>query len=140
MKHGVRCENLEELTFPSGTFDVFITQDVFEHVFNPDRATREIMRVLRPGGVHVFTAPKHKGLKKSRCRAELREGTVVHLLPEQYHGNPIGDGRSLVTWDYGDDFEFLLQAWSGCPTTTYVTRDPSLGIDGEFLEVFATRK
>ena len=69
--NGVRCENLESLTFEDGTFDIFITQDVFEHIFNPDRAAREIMRVLAPGGAHVFTAPKHKGVDKSYPRARM---------------------------------------------------------------------
>jgi SAM-dependent methyltransferase len=137
---GVRCENLEQLTFPSNAFDIFITQDVFEHIFNPDIAAKEITRVLKPGGMHIFTAPKHKGIKKSYPRAKLTQGKVEYLLEEQYHGNPVGDGRSLVTWDYGDDFEYLLFEWSECPTTTYVTRDRHLGIDGEYLEVFVTRK
>jgi hypothetical protein len=95
---------------------------------------------LKPGGMHIFTAPKHKGIKKSYPRAKLTEGRVEYLLEEQYHGNPVGDGRSLVTWDYGDDFEHLLFEWSRCPTTTYVTRDRGLGIDGEYLEVFVARK
>jgi SAM-dependent methyltransferase len=138
--HGVRCENIEALTFPDDTFDLFVTQDVLEHVFQPDLATREIMRVIKPGGAHVFTAPKHKGLRSTRQRARLDNGAVVHLLEEQYHGNPIGDGRALVTWDYGDDFELHLWAWCGYPTVTYIVRDRSLGIDGEYLEVFVTRK
>jgi SAM-dependent methyltransferase len=138
--NGIRSENLEELTFDNETFDLFVTQDVFEHIFNPDRAAREIMRVLKPGGAHVFTAPKHKGLVKSYPRATLSNGQVVNILEEVYHGNPVGDGRALVTWDYGDDFEILVSEWSGSPTITYVTRDRHLGIDGEYLEVFVTRK
>ncbi|MGH8487345.1 MAG: class I SAM-dependent methyltransferase [Gammaproteobacteria bacterium] len=45
-----RCENLEEQTFHDEFFDLVITQDVFEHVFHPDLAIREIARTLRPGG------------------------------------------------------------------------------------------
>jgi hypothetical protein len=30
---GSRCENLEALTFPDDSFDLFVTQDVLEHVF-----------------------------------------------------------------------------------------------------------
>jgi len=137
---GSRCEDLEHLTFDDETFDLFVTQDVFEHVFRPDLAIREIMRVVKHGGAHVFTAPKHKGQRATVQRAQLREGTIVHLLEPQYHGNPIGDGRSLVTWDYGDDFEAYLWSWCGYPTTTYVVRDRGLGLDGEYLEVFVTRK
>jgi SAM-dependent methyltransferase len=135
-----RCENLERLTFNEETFDIFITQDVFEHIFNPEVAAKEIMRVLKKGGAHVFTAPKHKSLRETSARAALVNGKVTYLKEEQYHGNPVGDGRSLVTWDYGDDFEFLLNKWCGYPTVTYITRDDSLGIDGEYLEVFVTRK
>lgn len=137
---GRRCENLEALTFPDDSFDLFITQDVFEHVFQPDRAVREVLRVVKPGGAHVFTAPKHKGLRETRQRARQTRGRVEHLLEAQYHGNPIGDGRALVTWDYGDDFELYLWAWCRYPTVTYVVRDRQLGLDGEYLEVFVTRK
>jgi SAM-dependent methyltransferase len=140
VKDGNRCENLEALTFPDESFDLFVTQDVLEHVFHPDRALAEIMRVLRRGGAHIFTAPKHKLVLKSYRRAALAEGRVTHLHEPVYHGNPIGDGRSLVTWDYGADFDDLLQEWSGYSTSTYVIRDRHLGIDGEYLEVFVTQK
>lgn len=134
--NGVRCENLEQLTFPNESFDIVITQDVFEHIFNPAVAAREIMRVLKPGGAHLFTAPKHKSISKSYPRAIMLDGTIEHLHEEQYHGNPVGDGRALVTWDYGNDFELLYATWAGSPITTYVTRDRQLGIDAEFNEVF----
>jgi SAM-dependent methyltransferase len=133
-------ENLEFLSFPDDTFDLFITKDVLEHVFNPDIAIREIMRVLRPGGAHVFTTPKHRSMTNSAPRATLNDGLVVYLKEEDYHGNPVGDGRALVTWDYGADFEALLLSWSGYQTETILPRTNKLGIDGEYLEVFVTRK
>jgi len=34
-----------------------LTQDVFEHMFDPAAAFREIVRTLQPGGAHVFTTP-----------------------------------------------------------------------------------
>lgn len=128
------------MTLPSESFDVFITQDVFEHVFHPDLAMREIMRVLRPGGIHIFTAPKHKTLLASVRRARLNNGVIEHLLEPSYHGNPIGDGRSLVTFDYGADFDDLIQRWSAYRTSNYIIRNRNLGIDGEFLDVFVTLK
>jgi len=136
---GVRCENLEQLTFSDEAFDLFITQDVLEHVFRPDLAVREIMRVLKPGSRHVFTTPKHHDLPVTRQRAARQGQEVTHLLDPVYHDNPLGGG-ALVTWDYGDDFEALLWRWCGCPTVTYVTRDRAFGLDGEFLEVFVTCK
>jgi SAM-dependent methyltransferase len=137
---GSRCENLEHLTFSDNSFDIFITQDVMEHVFHPNKAVQEIMRVLKPGGIHVFTAPKHKNISQGCVRAVIENGKVKLLLEAMYHGNPVGDGRALVTWDYGDDFEAQIWSWCGYPTITYVTRDKSLGLDGEYLEVFVTHK
>jgi SAM-dependent methyltransferase len=141
IKNGQRCENLERLTFQDDTFDIFITQDVLEHVFRPDLAVREIARVLRPGGIHVFTAPKHKHLLKSYARArQSQDGSVEHLLPPVYHRDPIVDGPSLVTWDYGADFDDLLAEWSGYLVCNFIIRDRARGIDGEYLDVFVMRK
>jgi SAM-dependent methyltransferase len=137
----VRCETVEALTFADESLDLFVTQDVLEHVFHPAVAIREIHRVLRPGGAHVFTAPKHKGLIATVQRASLRpDGTIDHPLPAEYHGNPVGDGRALVTYDYGYDFELLLSQWSGASVEVVHTLDRSLGLDAEFNEVFVIRK
>lgn len=137
---GRRCENLEALTFADASFDVVVTQDVLEHVFRPDRATAEIARVLRPDGLHVFTTPKHGELAASRARARIADDNQIeHLLDAQYHGAALG-GSSLVTWDYGRDFEDLIRAWTGYLVSTYVIRDRTFGIDGEFLEIFVMVK
>jgi hypothetical protein len=79
-------------------------------------------------------------LQQSRCRASLVSGAIVNHLPPEYHGNPISEEGSLVTWDYGTDFDDLVQAWSGYCTSNFTIRDRHLGIDGEFLDVFLTRK
>ena len=52
--NAVRCENLEHLTFDNESVDLHITQDVFEHLFDPAAAFREIARTLRLGGAHVL--------------------------------------------------------------------------------------
>ena len=53
-QHGA---DLFDLKVPGNIYSRIMnpTQDVLEHVFQPDRALAEIMRVLRPGGVHVFS-------------------------------------------------------------------------------------
>jgi SAM-dependent methyltransferase len=67
---GNRCENLEALTFGDQAFDLHITQDVMEHVFNPAAAFREISRTLKPGGVislpfHSITSIGHPAEERS---------------------------------------------------------------------------
>lgn len=55
IQEGVRCEDLQSLTFNDETFDLVITQTVFEHILEPDRAWKEIARVLKPSGYHIFS-------------------------------------------------------------------------------------
>ena len=98
-KNGQRCENLGAMTFKDDSFDVFITQDVLEDVFRPDRALSEIMRVLRPGGIHVFTAPKHKHLLSTVQRATVAaDGAITHLLPPEYHAIRL---TTPEAWSFG---------------------------------------
>lgn len=44
---GVRCGNLECLMFPGGSFDLVLTLDVYEHGFRPNRAIKEVERVIK---------------------------------------------------------------------------------------------
>lgn len=46
---GITNQNLEEMTFLDETFDVFITQDVLEHVNSPEWVLLEITRTLKRG-------------------------------------------------------------------------------------------
>ena len=140
MHEGVRCENLEAMSFPDNYFDLVITQDVFEHVFDYRNAYREVMRTVRPGGAHIFTTPKYKWLRKSQEYAVIKDGRVVHLMPPEYHGNPIDPKGSLVTIHYGDDICDIIWKATGCPTTIYVIREEKTGTIAEFMEVMVTRK
>lgn len=138
--NGARCENLEKMTFENDTFDIFITQDVFEHVNHPDVAFREIARVMKPGGFHIFTVPLYRELQVTRPRIIEKDGEIRHLLEPVYHGNPISSEGSLVTFDYGMDFSGLIFRSSGMFTTIFLQKDVRMGLDGEFLEVFISRK
>lgn len=140
MKGKCSSQDLSRMTFADESFDLFITQDVFEHVIEPDLAFKEIARVLKPGGAHVFTMPWYPKLKHSKKRAILENGKVKLLEEAVYHGNPISNEGSLVTTDWGMDFMDYIFMHSGLVTTVFMVRDRSLGIDGEFLEMFISRK
>lgn len=136
---GFRCENLEEQTFADASFDLVVSQDVFEHVLHPERGFREVARTLKPGGAHVFTIPYY-GQWATKRRAEERKGKVVHLHPPEYHGNPIDEKGSLVVTEWGYDMADFIYKASGLTTTVLLTRDRTKGLDGQFLEVFISRK
>ncbi len=112
---GIRCEDLQNLTFQSNTFDLIITQDVLEHVVQPKKAFSEINRVLKVGGLHIFTVPVHESRKTIR-RAELDpQGNLVYLLQKVYHGDPLREEGTLVYTDFGEDLIDFLKS-VGIPT------------------------
>ena len=47
----------EQLPFPEAAFDWVTSSEVLEHVHRPDRALREMHRVLKPGGTLLVTTP-----------------------------------------------------------------------------------
>ena len=88
-KNGVLCQNLEKLTFGDSLFDVVVTQDVLEHVRDYRAALREIYRVLKNGGSHVFSIPFYF-VSGTEELFGYRDGEYVPLkLPIEYHGDGI---------------------------------------------------
>ncbi|MEO6873292.1 MAG: class I SAM-dependent methyltransferase [Opitutaceae bacterium] len=137
---GVRCENLEALSFPNDSVDLHVTQDVFEHIFDPDVAFREIARTLRPGGVHIFTTPLVEKSKPSLRCALLSDGKVVHFRTPEYHGNPVSSDGSLVTMRWGYDICDRIFQVTGLFTQIVYIDALELGIRAEYIEVLVTRK
>jgi len=138
-KNGIRCENLEQMTFDDGGFDLVITQDVFEHILNPDKAFKEIARALKPHGAHIFTVPFFSSKETVRRAAQSTNG-ITYLEEKIYHGDPINAAGSLVVTDWGHDLPDFVYRNGGMTTTIYQLRDANLGLEGEFLEVFVSRK
>ena len=138
-KWGLRCEDLERQTFEDESFDLVVTQDVFEHVLDPASGFREVARTLRPGGAHVFTVPYY-ARRPTVVRAIRERGELRHLLKPQFHGNPLGSNGSLVVTEWGDELREFIYRCSELTTAVIEPRDSSRGIDGEFLEVFVSSK
>ena len=60
---------------PSGSIDLAYSRAVMEHLEQPEDAFREIARVLKPGGLYVFTTP-----------SIYDYGSIAALLiPNQFH-------------------------------------------------------
>lgn len=95
------CQNIEALTYPDNSIDFVITEDVFEHVRHPEKGFREIYRVLRPGGYHVFTVPFHFD-RPTLVRVDTSGDKDVHILAPEYHGDPLR-GTILAYRTFGID-------------------------------------
>lgn len=71
--------NLAALPFPNAQFDVVMSAWVVETVDDPRAVISELLRVLRPGGLLVYSFCSRPGRRRDRWRtAPLR--TVVHAL------------------------------------------------------------
>ncbi|MBI5640862.1 MAG: class I SAM-dependent methyltransferase [Nitrospirae bacterium] len=138
---GFRNEDLENQTFADESFDLVITQDVMEHIFDPARAFTEIARVLKPGGAHIFSVPLINKEKPSEIWASRDDtGKIVHLKEPEYHGNPIDDKGSLVTMHWGYDISDFVLKHGGLYTTINYIDNLSLGIRAEYIEILVSRK
>ena len=139
LRDGIRCEDLTRLTFDDDSLDLFVTQDVFEHVLDPERGFAEVARVLRPGGLHVFTVPWYRW-KPTLVRARASGNGIEHLEEPDFHRNPVDPEGSLVATEWGFELPDVISRSSGLTTTAYRPHDPRLGIVGDFLDVLVSRK
>ncbi|WP_297832996.1 methyltransferase domain-containing protein [Pseudomonas sp.] len=100
----VMHQNMLSLAFPDSDMDILLHQDVLEHVHDADIALRELHRVLRPEGITLFSVPFFHNLELSQRRARLVNGSIEHLLPPAYHGDPLSPEGILVVESFGQDF------------------------------------
>jgi len=101
-ERGVRNEDFTKLTFPALRFDFVLSFDVLEHIPDFRRALSESYRVLKPGGRLMFSAPFRSDLPQHLIRARVDpQGTVVHLLPAEYHGGPLNTAGCLAFYHFG---------------------------------------
>lgn len=106
-----RSENIERLSFADAHFDVMTCTDVFEHVADDRVGFCEALRVLRPGGLLVFTVPLGAEAVTVERARRTASGAIEHLLPAQFHGDRLrGVARVLSFRDYGRDLPQRLLA------------------------------
>jgi len=105
--HLVRHEDLTHLSFSDASFDLVISQDIFEHIPDYKSAFAECFRVLNSTGHLIFTIPFFPNLELTEVRAKLTEGgAVTHILEPEYHGNPVAENSLCFQhfgWDLLDD-------------------------------------
>lgn len=84
---------LAEARYPEGHFDVVVLSEVLEHVSEPREMLREVLRVMRPGGLLWATTPNGQGFS---ARALGLKWSAVSP-PEHLHLFSRGAVESLLT-------------------------------------------
>jgi SAM-dependent methyltransferase len=92
-------QDLCALTFPDASFDIVLCNELFEHIYDLNKALREIARVLRPSGLLLSTFPMAFGQKESIIKAHHNHetGETELLLDAEFHSDYLRpDTGSLV--------------------------------------------
>lgn len=71
----VETGDAENVSLPTSSFDAVISLDVVEHLLHPESMISEVSRILRPGGVFLFTTPNGRSIgarfKRRASKAQL---------------------------------------------------------------------
>jgi SAM-dependent methyltransferase len=117
--NGAIFADITDLGFPDESFDLIVSSDVLEHVPELEKALGETMRVLKPGGAHLFTVPPRSRTHK---RATISDGRIIYFEPPEYHLDPLSPQGILAFWDIGPDFPSFF---SSSPLSVKVARGPA---------------
>ena len=75
----------ESLPFADGSFDAVVCSEVLEHVQDPAAVIAEVSRVLRPGGVFVFSLPNRTLLSRLVLIDFAQRIRASRILPHNLH-------------------------------------------------------
>lgn len=138
--NGIRNEDLQRLSFPDASFNVILSSDVLEHMPEPYVAHREIFRVLKPGGRHIFTVPYNPNAELDDIRAKIVNGNVEYFSEKIYHGDPVRPDEGVLVWTiFGAEMIKKLND-IGFITSEFNLNSPTHGIIGDGAIVFEALK
>ena len=106
-KDGVQCQDIQQLTFDSDSFDLMTSTEVFEHVPDDKKGFSEVLRCLKPHGYFIFTVPIVE-VRETVQRARISDQQIIHILEPEYHGDHIRNQGILAFRNYGLDLKDLL--------------------------------
>lgn len=137
---GIRHEDLQRLSFASGSFDLVVSSDILEHMPDPYRAHQEVFRVLKPGGVHIFTVPFQVNVEDDEIRARLVNGEPIYLKEKVFHVDPLRPGEGVLVWTvFGMEMLRKLRE-IGFQATMWIMHEANHGIIGRNNSVFEAKK
>ncbi|MHC4267848.1 MAG: class I SAM-dependent methyltransferase [Planctomycetota bacterium] len=141
---GIRNEDITKLSFPDSKFDYILSFDVFEHIPSYKEALKSCFRCLKPNAILFFSVPFDRMLEKNIVRAYVsKNGEVKHLLPPEYHGNPLSSDGCLCFYHFGWEIlnELNTIGFKDANALLYWSQDYGyLGYQGEEQIIFTATK
>ena len=140
-ENGIRNEDLTKLSFPDDTFNYILSFDVFEHIPNYKKALRQCFRCLKPNAVFYFSVPFTKTKENNTVRATVSEnGDIEHILPPQYHGDPINSDGCLCFYCFGWEILNVLKEIGFIDVNALSYWSPDYGYLGGEQILFTAKK
>jgi SAM-dependent methyltransferase len=139
--NGILNQDLQNLSFADNSFDVVISSEVFEHIPDAYRAFREVYRVLKPGGRHVFTVPfESTGFEDSIRAIRDKNGHLQYLAKPEYHYDPLKPKDGILVYQIFSLEMMVKLSKIGFITNLHHLYNPLLGILGDNALVFESIK
>ena len=138
---GIRNETLTALSFADNKFNHILAFDVFEHIPDYEIAFQECLRYLKPGGTLMFTVPFVRNSEDHIVRARiLPDGEIAHLLPPEYHGDPLSNQGVLCFYHFGWKLLEQLRAMGFASASAQLYWSKECGYFGQEQIIFVARK
>jgi SAM-dependent methyltransferase len=111
------------LPYPDDRFDIAIARSVLEHVDNPDHVARELMRVVKPGGLIAAVTPNKYGyiaigarlvpnrMHVKALRRVQPQRKAEDVFPTRYQMNSAAALRRA----FGPNADVVVSYWSAEP-------------------------
>ena len=154
IKDNCLCMDIENIPLEDNSIDIAITMDIFEHLYNPDKAIKELYRILKDGGMYIFTVPIDMGFNSTQ-KLEFNSDKTKYLedyKPAIYkglknknveiHGNPdIPNEGSIVTHYWGYDIVDYIKKYTDFEVEIFnINNIEKFGLTGIHNETFICKK
>lgn len=128
---GILNEDLTKLTFKNEKFDIVMSFDVLEHIPNYRSALKEIFRVLDENGKFIFSVPFTINKYTNTTRAIINNtNEIEHLLPPEYHGDPVNGNGILAFYHFGWELLDELRSLGFKSANAYICLSEDFGYIG----------
>lgn len=110
MINGVLNQDVQKTSFSDCSLDIITSNQVFEHVPDNSKAFLECHRILKPGGVLIFSVPMYD-IPSTIKLAKISQGELELLVePPEFHGSRTTGGNSVLTfWKHSkNDIEKIV--------------------------------